>query len=207
MICSIRLRGGLIGGETLCTASIGWESSALTSMRSQRSAKSSRPSITPRASSARRIRPQAIDSGSARPSTSSSSRAASGKSDRSPPVADPERRAACEQDLKLYLQTYHADGYYLGFSADHDVMIKRAEVVILTGAMFALAMPRGSGKTTICRNGCQARQSSDHRSFVSQDKIDSLNHSCLPSWRRLYSFQCTRQPCQSISGNETGSLD
>lgn len=66
-----------------------------------------------------------------------------------PPVKDPERRAACERDLRLYLETYHARKFRLAWSEDHLRVLAKAQLVVLVGAMFALAMPRGNGKTTI----------------------------------------------------------
>ncbi|TWT43056.1 Phage terminase large subunit (GpA) [Thalassoglobus neptunius] len=72
-----------------------------------------------------------------------------------PPIDNPKRRSHAERDLKFYLETYHAPAFPFAWSQDHLLLIKRAEVVIRQGALFALAMPRGSGKTTLCRHACQ----------------------------------------------------
>lgn len=83
-----------------------------------------------------------------------------------PPVADPERRAACERDLGLYLKTFHAPAFPLAWSSAHEVAIQRAEIVVLLGALFALAMPRGTGKTTVCRATVQWAINYGHRRYA-----------------------------------------
>lgn len=66
-----------------------------------------------------------------------------------PAVVNPERRAACESSLLKFLTTYFPKQFSLDFSDDHLRVISRAETVAADGGLFALAMPRGSGKTTI----------------------------------------------------------
>lgn len=66
-----------------------------------------------------------------------------------PMVEDPERRAACLQSLELFLLTYFADKFPLEFSDDHRKVIAKTEQAVKRGGLFAEAMPRGSGKTTI----------------------------------------------------------
>ena len=67
-----------------------------------------------------------------------------------PRPVDPERRASCARDLKRFALTYFPDLFTLEFSPDHDRVFELVERAVLTGGRFALAMPRGSGKTTIC---------------------------------------------------------
>lgn len=67
-----------------------------------------------------------------------------------PLVADPERREACRQSLELFCSTYFPDKFYLGFSGIQREMMGRIQASAIHGGMFAIAMPRGSGKTTIC---------------------------------------------------------
>lgn len=63
-----------------------------------------------------------------------------------PEVTDPERKKACERDFKLFCETYFHDTYSLGWSEDHLKAIQKIETAVLSGGLFALAMPRGSGK-------------------------------------------------------------
>lgn len=85
-----------------------------------------------------------------------------------PEVFDPERRAKCEFDLRLFLETYFKDGgkFYLGWSPDHLKIIAKLEEAILQGSLFALAMPRGSGKTTIITSAAMWAILYGHRRFV-----------------------------------------
>ena len=41
--------------------------------------------------------------------------------------------------------------FYLPWSPDHLRAIEKIEQAVLNGDKFALAMPRGSGKTTLCK--------------------------------------------------------
>lgn len=65
------------------------------------------------------------------------------------PCADPARRARCGKSLATFLRTYFPDVFRLKFSDDHLETIRIAEEVIREGGRFAVAMPRGSGKTSI----------------------------------------------------------
>ena len=83
-----------------------------------------------------------------------------------PPVAKPRRRASCKRDLKKFLLTYFPETFCLPFSPDHEKVIKKAELAILRGGLFAVAMPRGAGKTSITeRSGIWALLYA-HRRFV-----------------------------------------
>lgn len=67
-----------------------------------------------------------------------------------PQVKDPERRARCEHDLRLFLLTYFPQAFPLPFGDDHLDVIRNIEAAVAEQKIFTLAMPRGSGKTTIC---------------------------------------------------------
>jgi len=66
-----------------------------------------------------------------------------------PAIADPKLRAKCEADLITFLLMCFPKQFTLEFSDDHHRVLDRAEIVANEGGLFALAMPRGSGKTTI----------------------------------------------------------
>ncbi len=66
-----------------------------------------------------------------------------------PDIVDSERREACRMDLKLFCETYRSNAFNLGWSPDHEDVLRLAQAVVLDGGLFAVAMPRGSGKTTI----------------------------------------------------------
>jgi Phage terminase large subunit (GpA) len=67
-----------------------------------------------------------------------------------PKVANPKRRQQCGHDLELALHTYFPLTFPLPFCADHRKVIRRIQESVIGGGLYALAMPRGSGKTSIC---------------------------------------------------------
>lgn len=83
-----------------------------------------------------------------------------------PAVVDPVRRAACERDFRLYCETYFPDLFVMAWSADHLKVIERIEKAVLHGSLFCMAMPRGSGKTTLSVTACTWAILYGHRDFV-----------------------------------------
>jgi hypothetical protein len=63
---------------------------------------------------------------------------------------DPARREACRRDFRLFCETYFPDLFYLRWSTDHLRVIAKIQTVVLEGGMLAIAMPRGTGKSTLC---------------------------------------------------------
>lgn len=60
------------------------------------------------------------------------------------------RRAPCQRNLLKYLQTYHSASFPIAFSPYHFDLIRQTQEAILEGGQQVIvAMPRGSGKTTI----------------------------------------------------------
>lgn len=68
-----------------------------------------------------------------------------------PDVVDPKRKAKAKKSLKFFLETYLARWFPLKWSKDHLRIIKKIETAVKIGGCQAIAMPRGSGKTTICQ--------------------------------------------------------
>ena len=68
-----------------------------------------------------------------------------------PEIANKARRSRATKSLKTFLTTYFPDIFYLKFSAIHLDVISKIEATIDKGELYALAMPRGSGKTSICQ--------------------------------------------------------
>ncbi len=83
-----------------------------------------------------------------------------------PKVKDPDRRASCEFNLKLYCETYYPVLFNLPWSPDHIKVIDKIENATLKGGLFAMALPRGTGKSTLVEiAGCWAI-SYGHRQFI-----------------------------------------
>lgn len=68
-----------------------------------------------------------------------------------PDVVDPARRDACKLDLKAFCLTYFPELFYLEFGAVHNQLVADIQETILKGSLKAVALPRSSGKTTICQ--------------------------------------------------------
>lgn len=66
-----------------------------------------------------------------------------------PPVADSRRRRECAGDLQRFLKTYFPRKFKKPFGTIHVRLIHEIERVVRDGGKQAVAMPRGSGKTTI----------------------------------------------------------
>jgi hypothetical protein len=82
-----------------------------------------------------------------------------------PKVVNPKRREACRTDLKKYLLTYFKESFPLPFSPDHERILKDIEQRALEGGLKCIAMPRGSGKTTILLRAMQWVLCYAHRRF------------------------------------------
>ena len=68
-----------------------------------------------------------------------------------PTVVDPERKAKAEGSFRFFCETYFPEVFYLPWSDDHLRVIDKIEKAVRTGGLFAMAMPRGSGKTVLCQ--------------------------------------------------------
>lgn len=82
-----------------------------------------------------------------------------------PDIVDPDRRASCRTDLKLFCETYNPAAFNKGWSGDHLKVIARIQEAVLLGALYALAMARGSGKSTLCRMAVLWALSYAHRRY------------------------------------------
>lgn len=83
-----------------------------------------------------------------------------------PRCKNPERRASCENDLPLFLMTYMPMSFYLGWSADQKKSLAKLQAGVLGGGLFALAAPRGDGKTTRSGGAATWAIAYGHREFV-----------------------------------------
>ena len=83
-----------------------------------------------------------------------------------PAPVNPARKAATAKNFKLFCETYFRDVFALEWSADHLEVIDAIETTILKGGLFALAMPRGSGKTSLCEVACVWAALFGHHRFI-----------------------------------------
>jgi hypothetical protein len=83
-----------------------------------------------------------------------------------PQVVNPERKQHAESDFRLFCDSYFPLTFHLAWSPDHLKVIAKIEQAVLRGGLFAMAMPRGSGKTSICECACIWAMLYGHQEFV-----------------------------------------
>ncbi|MFI4912444.1 MAG: terminase gpA endonuclease subunit [Sedimentisphaeraceae bacterium JB056] len=83
-----------------------------------------------------------------------------------PEVKNKELKELCRNNFKLFCESYFPLCYNLEFSHDHLKVIERIEQAVLYGGLFALAMPRGSGKSSLAETACIWAILYGHRDFV-----------------------------------------
>lgn len=83
-----------------------------------------------------------------------------------PSVEDPARKAACRLNFRLFAETYFPATFRLAWSDDHLRAIGKIEAAVLRGELYAFAMPRGSGKTSLVEVAALWAMLYGHRQFV-----------------------------------------
>lgn len=98
-----------------------------------------------------------------------------------PQVVNEKRKLSCKFSLKLFYITYFKSQLFpFEFSEAHDKAIELLEKTILYGGAHAMAMPRGTGKTTLCECAALWSTAFHHRKYVvfigstRQDGLKSL---------------------------------
>ncbi len=94
-----------------------------------------------------------------------------------PAVVDAARRAAARTDFRTFCEVYHPESFRLAWSDDHLRVIAKIEDVVLRGGQFAIAMPRGSGKSTMCEAAAEWALVCGHRRYVVLVGADQA-HAC-----------------------------
>ena len=83
-----------------------------------------------------------------------------------PEVADAAQKEKATRDFRYFCETYFPQTFHLKWSDDHLKVIAKIEQAVLEGGLFAMAMPRGSGKTSLCETACLWAMLYGHREFV-----------------------------------------
>lgn len=81
-------------------------------------------------------------------------------------VDDPERKAACAKSLERFCNTYHPLTFALPWCQDHLRVIAKLEQAVLRGGRFAMAMPRGHGKSVLVKAACEWAALYGHHEFI-----------------------------------------
>ena len=66
-----------------------------------------------------------------------------------PAIKDPMTRLACRDDLELFCTTYLPRWFVKPFGEPHIALLQSLQTILKDGGRKAVAMPRGSGKSTI----------------------------------------------------------
>jgi hypothetical protein len=83
-----------------------------------------------------------------------------------PSVVDPARKAGAKTSFRRFCEAYFQPTFHLAWSPDHLKVMAKIEEAVLQGGLFALAMPRGSGKSSIAECACVWAVLYGHREFV-----------------------------------------
>ncbi len=83
-----------------------------------------------------------------------------------PEVVNPERKKRCRTNFRLFCEEYFPETFSLEWSPDHLKAIHKIETAVLKGGLFALAMPRGSGKSSLTEVAAIWAMLYGHREFI-----------------------------------------
>ena len=126
-----------------------------------------------------------------------------------PDVVNPKRKKKASSDFRFFCDSYFPLTFHLPWSPDHLKVIARIEQAVLRGGLFSMAMPRGSGKTTICECACIWAVLNGHRGFVcligsdeghSMDMLDSIKMELDGNELLLEDYPEVVYPIQSLDG-------
>lgn len=126
-----------------------------------------------------------------------------------PDVVNPDRKARAAASFRDFCDTYFPLTFHLAWSDDHLKVIAKIEQAVLRGGLFALAMPRGSGKTTLAECACLWAILFGHRQFVTligaselhaEEMLDSMKSELDGNDLLLQDFPEVVFPIQALDG-------
>jgi hypothetical protein len=126
-----------------------------------------------------------------------------------PNVVNPARKTRAAGDFRFFCDSYFPLTFHLPWSQDHLKVIARIEQAVLRGGLFTMAMPRGSGKSTICECACIWAVLYGHREFVcligsdeghAMDMLDSIKMELDGNDLLLEDFPEVVYPIQCLDG-------
>lgn len=83
-----------------------------------------------------------------------------------PSIGNARRRRKCARSFQCFCETYFAPVFHMAWSEDHRKVIAKIERAVISGGLFAVAMPRGSGKTSLSECAVLWALLCGYRSFV-----------------------------------------
>ncbi|MCY2977242.1 MAG: phage terminase large subunit family protein [Planctomycetota bacterium] len=94
-----------------------------------------------------------------------------------PVVENPDRKDRASRDFQFFCESYFPLTFHLAWSPDHVKVIQKIEQAVVHGGLFALAMARGSGKSSIAEVACIWAVLYGHREFICLIGSDE-GHAC-----------------------------
>ena len=94
-----------------------------------------------------------------------------------PMVENPDRKDRASRDFQYFCESYFPLTFHLAWSPDHVKVIQKIEQAVVHGGLFALAMARGSGKSSIAEVACIWAVLYGHREFICLIGSDE-GHAC-----------------------------
>jgi hypothetical protein len=126
-----------------------------------------------------------------------------------PAVVNPQRKEKAASDFRFFCDQYFPLTFHMPWASDHLKVIAKIEEAVLRGGLFAMAMPRGSGKSTICECACIWAVLNGHREFVcligsdeghAMDMLDSIKMELGGNDLLLEDFPEAVYPIQCLDG-------
>jgi len=108
-----------------------------------------------------------------------------------PEVVNPPRKKRARTDFQFFCEAYFPQTFHLPWSADHLKVIAKVKQAVLHGGLFAMALPRGSGKTSITECACLWAVLYGHRDFV-----------CLIGASEVHALEMLESIKTELDGNE-----
>ena len=126
-----------------------------------------------------------------------------------PAVVDPDRKEKAASDFRFFCESYFPLTFHLPWSPDHLKVISKIEQAVLHGGLFAMAMPRGSGKSVAAETACIWSVFYGHRDFVcligsdeghAMDMLDAIKTELDGNELLLADFPEVVYPIQCLDG-------
>lgn len=127
-----------------------------------------------------------------------------------PDIDSPARRARCRKSLRLFCETYNKLAFWMPWCDDHLRAIERIEEAATKGALYSFAMPRGTGKSAICRMAALWAVSYALCRYVfviganEKKAVDTL--AAVKTWIRFLPLYAADFPEVSIPANKIGGI-
>jgi hypothetical protein len=83
-----------------------------------------------------------------------------------PAIRDVRAKAKATRDFRFFCEHYFPDTFSIAWSPAHLKIIAKIETAVLEGGLFAVATPRGFGKSSLCEAACLWAVLYGHREFV-----------------------------------------